>query len=519
MNLAVEAEPRRRRGGRSARIGERTAPLAEALRPVRGGLAGGWYRPLSDASVQQIHQSALKVLAGIGLANATPSCIEQCERVGAKLGSDGRLRFPAGLVEDTVAGAGRDFPLCGRHQRHDIRPAGADVYFGTAGAATTVVDIESETYRNATIRDLYQSARIVDQLDNIHFFQRPLTPTDVDGGWQLDSNTLYAAVSGTGKHVGTSFTGPANAERCVALLHTIAGGERAWRARPFVSNTNCFVVPPLTFAADACDVLEVCVRAGMPVLLLSAGQAGATAPAALAGAVVQACAEVLAGLVYVNAIRPGAPAIFGTWPFVSDLRTGSMSGGSGEQGLLSAACGQMARFYGLPGGAPAGMCDAKLPDHQAGYEKGITAVMAGLSGLNMVYEAAGMHASLLGFCLESLILDNDMLGQALRCIRGIEVTEESMSYAVIQDTCIGGAGHYLGHPETLRLMQCEYVYPALGDRTSPKEWLERGKPKPLAAATAEKIRILSTEFPERLSPDCDRQVRAGSDILLSPDDM
>ena len=26
--------------------------------------------------------------------------------------------------------------------------------------------------------------------------------------------------------------------------------------------------------------------------------------------------------------------------------------------------------------------------------------MAGLSGLNMVYEAAGMHASLLGFCLE-----------------------------------------------------------------------------------------------------------------------
>ena len=91
----------------------------------------------------------------------------------------------------------------------------------------------------------------------------------------------------------------------------------------------------------------------MPVLLLSAGQAGATAPASLAGTVVQAVAECLVGLIYVNAIKPGAPYIFGTWPFVSDLRTGAMSGGSPEQALLSSACGQMAQFYNLVGGTGA----------------------------------------------------------------------------------------------------------------------------------------------------------------------
>ncbi len=85
----------------------------------------------------------------------------------------------------------------------------------------------------------------------------------------------------------------------------------------------------------------------MPVLLLSAAQAGATSPAALAGTIVQAVAECLAGLVYVNALKPGAPAIFGTWPFVSDLRTGAMSGGSPEQALLSAGCAQMGHFYDL----------------------------------------------------------------------------------------------------------------------------------------------------------------------------
>jgi trimethylamine--corrinoid protein Co-methyltransferase len=140
----------------------------------------------------------------------------------------------------------------------------------------------------------------------------------------------------------------------------------------------------MRLASESCQTMEHCIRGGMPVLLLSAGQAGATAPAAIATAIVQAMSECLAGLVYVNAISPGHPAIFGTWPFVSDLRTGAMSGGSAEQALLSAGCAQMHQFYDLPGGAAAGISDSKLPDMQAGWEQGITNVMAGLSGLNMV---------------------------------------------------------------------------------------------------------------------------------------
>ena len=78
-------------------------------------------------------------------------------------------------------------------------------------------------------------------------------------------------------------------------------------------------------------------------------------------------------------------------------------------------------------------------------KKGTTLVMAGLSGLNMVYEAAGMHASLLGFCLDSLIIDNDMLGQCLRCVRGIEVNESTLGVQVMKDV---GPGHYLGHDQS-----------------------------------------------------------------------
>jgi len=296
----------------------------------------------------------------------------------------------------------------------------------------------------------------------------------------------------------------------------MAGGEDAWRARPFVSNSNCFVVPPMKFATDACRVMEVCIRGGMPILLLSAGQAGATAPAPIAGAIVQAVAECLAGVVYVNAMSPGHPAIFGTWPFVSDLRTGAMSGGSGEQALLTAGCAQMHRFYGLPGGAAAGIADAKLPDMQAGWEQMCSNVMAGLAGLNLVYEAAGMHASLLGFCHESLILGDDLIGQALRCVRGIEVTEDTLSLETMRATCLGGPGHYLGSDQTLALMQTEYVYPATANRFSPKEWDERGKPDLVEEARRRKEAILARPPAARFPAEVDAAIRAAFRIHLPP---
>ena len=504
----------RRAGGRLARRSARAAPLAEHLRPVRAGIPGGRYQPLSQEGIERIHQAVLDALETIGLADAPQSGIDYMTAAGAILGDDGRLRFPRALIEDTIASANRSITLYSRDGKNDLDLSGSNVHFGTAGAAVHVVDVEGRIYRDSTVKDLFDAARLTDKLDNIHFLQRPMVCRDIIDNREMDLNTIYACCSGTTKHVGTSFTEVGFARDAFKMLHMIAGGEDEWRARPFVSNSNCFVVPPMKFATESCLVMEECIHQGMPILLLSAGQAGATAPAPIAGAIVQAVAECLAGLFYVQSIKPGHTAIFGTWPFVSDLRTGAMSGGSGEQALLTAGCAQMHRFYNLPGGAAAGIADAKLPDMQAGWEQATSNVMAGLSGLNMVYEAAGMHASLLGFCLESLVLGDDLLGQAMRCVRGIEVTEDTVSVDVIRQTCMGGPGHYLGSDQTLSVMQTEYIYPELGDRTSPKEWDELGKPDLIQKAIARKEAILSEASSARFAPEVDRAIREAFKIHL-----
>jgi len=501
----------RRAGGREARRAMRAAPLAADKRPVRAGMEGGQYKPLTDANIQRIHEAALDALETIGFGSTPPSGVEILTGAGCIRGEDGRIRVPRALAEDMLAVAARDLTLCARDPQYDLHLTGNRVHYGTAGAAVHIVDPVRNEYRESTAADLHMAAKIVQGLDNVHFFQRPMVCRDVVDNFDMDINTLYGSLAGTSKHVGTSFSEPHHFEGCLDLIHMVAGGEAEWRARPFVSNSNCFVVPPMKFAEESCVTMEKCVRAGMPVLLLSAGQAGATAPAPLALAIVQAVAECIMGTVYVNAMSPGHPTIFGTWPFVSDLRSGAMSGGSGEQALLTAGCAQMSHFYGLPGGAAAGIADAKMPDMQAGWEQAMSNVLAGLSGLNMIYESVGMHASLLGFCMESLVLGDDLLGQALRCVRGIEVTEDSVSIEAMKAVCMGGPGHYLGSDQTLSLMQTEYIYPAVADRLSPKEWAEVGKPDLLDRARDRMARLLAEHQPV-IDPLTDRAIRAKFNI-------
>ena len=508
-----------RMGGRNARKAKRAAALPENMKPVRPGQEGGNFKPLKEEDLPSIHEAVLKVLETIGMEKAIPSCIKACTAIGCTVSAEGRLLFPRSVVKECLAKAGRDITLFGQSPEHDIHLSSKKVYFGTAGAAVHILDPISREYRESTLADLFDIARVCDTLEHIHFFQRSIVCRDLEDVREMDFNTCYASLAGTRKHVGTSFSFPENVEEVLRMLHLISGGEKKWRERPFVSMSCCFVIPPLKFAEDASACLEAGVKGGIPILLLSAGQAGATSPATLARCVVQSVAEVLAGLVYVNAIQEGAPAIFGTWPFVSDLRTGAMSGGSGEQAILMAACGQMALFYNLPSGIAAGMTDSKIPDAQSGYEKGYTVSLAGHSGANLIYESAGMHASLLGCCLESYVIDNDMLGAINRSIRGIEINTETLGIDPIRDVCLTGPGHYLGHEQTLKRMQSDYLYPIVGDRENINNWIEQGSTDSIQRAHQKLQEILKTHYPHNWDEATDRKIREQFPVRLSKNRM
>ncbi|KAA3633695.1 MAG: methyltransferase [Proteobacteria bacterium] len=504
-----------RRATRRSRARLDAVPI---VRPVSPGMTGGQYRPLTQAEVERVHQLVLQLLEELGLSQITPSLEARALEAGCRVGDDGRLRFPRALVEDVIAHTRRRFTFHGIDTAYDIEIGGKRVHTGTGGAAPTIMDFETGKYRESTVTDLYDIARLVDRLDNIHWYHRSVVARDAESILDLDINTTYACLAGTTKPIAVSYTNGASIKAVLPMLDAVAGGERRFRERPFCMAVCCHVVPPMRFATESCDALEAAVEAGLPILLVSAGQAGATAPAALAGAVAQACAEVLAGLILCNLIDPNCRAIFATWPFVSDLRTGAMSGGSGEQALLSAACAQMADFYDLPGSVPAGMTDSKLPDMQAGGEKGYTISLAAHAGASMIHECAGMQGSLMGTSFEGYVLDNDLLGAILRTVKGIEVSEDTLSFEVIRSVVLG-EGHYLGHPQTLSRMKSDYLYPAIADRRSIGEWEDAGARDARDAARDTVRRILADHYPDHIAPEVDRKLRDTYNIILPPSRM
>ena len=151
----------RRAGGRTARRNARSAPLADHLRPVKAGMLGGSYSPLSPDGERKIHNAALDALEFIGLADAPQSGIDYMVNAGVILGDDGRLRFPRSLVEDALAAANKNVILHGRDHKHDLDLSGNRVHFGTAGAAVHIVDVLNNEYRDSKAQDLFNAACIV----------------------------------------------------------------------------------------------------------------------------------------------------------------------------------------------------------------------------------------------------------------------------------------------------------------------------------------------------------------------
>jgi trimethylamine--corrinoid protein Co-methyltransferase len=165
-----------------------------------------------------------------------------------------------------------------------------------------------------------------------------------------------------------------------------------------------------------------------------------------------------------------------------------------------------------------GMTDSKTMDAQAGYEKAITTTALALSGANLVAAYPGIVGSRIGQSFEGMVIDNDMLGNVQRLLRGIEVTEETLSYGVIEDT-VFGLGHYLNQPQTLALMQKEYLYPEVADRRTPGEWEVTGK-QDIYELAHEKVRkTLSSYFPDYIDPQADARIRENFPIRLAPEEM
>jgi len=510
---------RRRGAGRAERRKQRSENKpSQAVWP---GVEAGQFRPLTQADMEKVHRCALEILATIGVADAPQELLDIVLPKGCVLNEHGRLCFPASLMEDIISGAANGYIVHARGERagkDDLHCDGSKVHFSTAGSAVTTLDPETRTYRASTILDVYDFTRLTDTLENVHMCGDTVIATDLTDDFEHDMNIAYALMAGTEKPLCMSFRSRDFIAPAIEMFDMVLGGEGRFMEKPFCIFGGCPIVSPLKFGRENLEVLIDASRLGLVSDIAVAPMSAATAPTPLAGILAQVIAETLACLAVVNLVNPGCPMTFAAWPFITDLRTGSFTGGSGEQALLASAAVQMGKFYNLPNSVGAGMTDSKIPDVQAGYEKGLTLALAALAGCNRVCEAGGMLGSLMGCSFESLFIDNEALGMILRSARGIEITEETLSLDVIRD-CAIDPGHFLGNSQTIQFMESEYLYPTLMDRTPAGVWEQEGSRDVFERSREAVTNILASHYPTYIDNAASQRIRERYPIQITRENM
>jgi len=466
---------------------------------VRRGLSGGQYKPLTNEDIPKIHNTSLRVFAEVGVEINYPEALELFLKAGAHVDELSHVvKIPHDLIEELITKAPAKANLCGRGENGelDCEIGGSKVYLGTGGTALKVQDPGSTNSRPSQLKDIANMARVVEVLDNIHFYMLNVFPNDIQMK-DVDVNRFGAALNRTRKHVmGGVYTVP-GIRRVIKMAEMIAGSPEKLRHRPFISMVACMISPFKLDESYGRLAMEV-AHQGIPLVVPAEPLCGATAPITLAGNLVVQNVDTLTGIMLTQLINPGAPVLYGCISSITDLRDMKYLAGAVEMGLMNAAASQMARFYNIPIYATAGMSDSKVNDVQAGYESAITSLMVGLAGGNFIHDAAGF----LEFCMtasyDKLVIDNEIIGMVMRAVEGIEVNDKTLAFDEIRKA--GPGGHFVSSRFTRRHMRKEQFQPQLSDRDNRNVWKARGARDARDRAT-EQVKKILQEQPVSFIPE------------------
>jgi trimethylamine--corrinoid protein Co-methyltransferase len=479
------------------------------------GLPGGHYQPLSRDQVESLHAAALTVLEKTGFSYETglDETIAMTEAFGMQVDREqSRIYFQREKLMELVNKAPHRIVLYSRDGKNDLHLEDDRVYLGTGGAAIKILDLETGESRHTTLKDLYDLGRLVDQLDNIHFFLRPCIPKDIPEAL-YDENVFYACLKATAKHVMSGVNDVEGLNKMLDIASMVAGNLKNLKTRPFVSVIASFAISPLRLCTHSTRIMQEAARHQIPVALSCAPMAGVTSPITMAGTLVQTHAEQLAGIAICQMTHPGTPVLYGGIPGRANLWNLGYQGGSVECGMMNAAIHQLAKHVKVPNYNSSGLTDAKIPDAQAGWEKAMTTMLAAMGGSNYVHHAAGMLNCMITVAHEQFVIDDEIIGLACKVLAGIPSDPEYLALEVI-DSAARGA-EFIKSAHTMKYMKTEYFNGnGVTNTKNLDKWIKAGSLDAWKRARDIAKRILAQSNVDYMPAEVDSAIRKKYDIRL-----
>ncbi|UCB46299.1 MAG: trimethylamine methyltransferase family protein, partial [Spirochaetota bacterium] len=467
-----------------------------------------------EKAINDIHKDSVEILERTGVRVHCNSALELLGNAGCTINGT-VVKIPASLIEDALAQAPSKFVIYDREGTEALHLGEQKSYFGSTDGALFFDGPSTNGRRPFVLEDCKAAATIMDALPNIDFVSPFGVPDDVPA----EISQIYAfenTVNYTTKPVTIGCDNVETIAGIVEIASVIRGNLEALREKPFLF-PFCAHPSPLTYSESETEQILWLAERGLPVSINAAISLGATSPITLAGAVVQANAEALAGVVMSQLKRRGTPIIIGTCPGIMDMSTGNFAIEAPEHALTSAAYIEVVRHYKIPVWGNAGCTHSKIVDQQAAAEAFMGCITSSLAGADIVYDSGFLDSGMTN-SISMLVMVDEILGMTKRLIRGIKVNEQTRAKSLIAK--VGPGGNFLTEEHTLEHFREEFWFPSVMDRETYDKWSSGGKltmgdrinektkrllethnPKPLQDEIKEKIKEIRKKAVQKIKPE------------------
>lgn len=382
---------------------------------------------LKPQDVERIRACTLDLLANDGIVIRCSDARASMEAAGAK-STDEIVRIGPELLATALASVPKRFRLAGRNVASVVEIGGSEVVSAPIYGATHIIDDEG-VRRRATLSDVHRLHNVVQRADCLqNVGSNIVEPSDVPQETR-HLHILRSLVTNTDKSfmAVTTSRDPSVAGLNLAHVRAEDSVEIARLAfGPGFDDTPCMIGvatcnSALTWEKPSLGVIRTLALAGQAIMIAPFSIAGSNTSMDPAALLVQVNAEVLAGIVYAQIVRPGTPVLYGPYATTLDRETNSSMAGTPEICLYLLAFGQLARRYGIPYRGGGLLTGSKSCDYQAGVEGSAGLYSSLLAGAHFLFHAAGWLEGGLTVDPVKLVLDLEELRKMVRLQQGLDV--------------------------------------------------------------------------------------------------
>ena len=421
-----------------------------------------------ETLAEQVHAISIDILKNVGFCVPDEGVLARLESAGFSVDFESQMvRITDELLKLALAHLPRNFMLYNRQGEAPARYGAASLFMG-AGTPVNVFDLHSGARRPATRQDVRQLVTLQDALPQVDIVRPTVTATD--HGDFSDLVEIAELLRNTDKPVVHRTLSPERVDAAVEMIFAVAGGKEVFLAQPSFATLYCPISPGY-FTAENVHCMLKWAEHGVPITILSMAMGGASAPTTLQGELIVINTDILAWIVVLQTLYPGAPLLYGSVSAVLDMRTGLLPLGAPERGMINAAAALMARYYGIPSMCGGLSSDAKQLDAQAGFEKVLTAIPLLQEGASIIY---GVGATDAGSTISytQMVFDDEIIAGIRRMWEGISLHDPTEEVELIKAKT--PRGNFMSAPHTRRNF-LKHWYPNIISRETYETWKAKGE--------------------------------------------